>query len=397
MLLPVRIETRFVSGPDGTDLLVRVYPDEVHVDTHEPELTADEEKWGRHFLVQIQAADNEERKRPVWTQFAERFGSERAAWIARLLESIPADQQVPRRAGSWTRAAHTRVLPDRWVVIGYRGDDRVLTPEWGSPIPDSLPVGPAPSASIGAIPDEELALDEGARWLVDFGEAVKFGMGIRIRLKPVDARRGFDRLVVLGVKASLDATASAQRLSELFDAHHYTRGASFVPLGTPTNNTFDAPSGYRRERTHEPSYAVERGTSLFEPADGSNGDLAAQALGIEPAVFAHLEHAGDEEQEGCRHMNTALWSSTWGYFLEQMLAEDAETFSDEGLRHGRRHFIEYVRARGPLPPFRIGNQPYGLLPVTSLDGWKPLEQSPLDVKIVRFLQGLRDVWRRSLV
>ncbi|MGH9895526.1 MAG: hypothetical protein ACREA0_26785, partial [bacterium] len=229
MLLPIRIETRFASELDGTDLLVRVYPDELHVNTHERELTADEEKWGRHFLVQIQAADNEERKRAAWTQFAERFGSERAAWIARLIESLLADQRVPRRAGSWTRAAQTSALPDRWVVIGYRGDDRVLPPEWGNPIPDSLPVGPAPSALIGEVPNDELGLDEGARWLVDFNEAAKIGMGIRIRLKSANATQGFDRLVVLGVKASLDATASAQRLSELFDAHHYTRGASFVP------------------------------------------------------------------------------------------------------------------------------------------------------------------------
>ncbi len=37
-LLPVRLETRFL----GTDLCIRVIPDVIHADTHEPELTAAE-------------------------------------------------------------------------------------------------------------------------------------------------------------------------------------------------------------------------------------------------------------------------------------------------------------------------------------------------------------------
>ena len=45
-LLPVRLETRFATGAAGPELLVRIYPDEIHADRHEPELTAEEDAAG---------------------------------------------------------------------------------------------------------------------------------------------------------------------------------------------------------------------------------------------------------------------------------------------------------------------------------------------------------------
>jgi hypothetical protein len=43
VLFPVRLETRFfVQADGGSELRVRVYPDNVHIDSHEPELTAEE-------------------------------------------------------------------------------------------------------------------------------------------------------------------------------------------------------------------------------------------------------------------------------------------------------------------------------------------------------------------
>src|SRR3954463_12381930 len=78
-LFPVRLETRYFAVPTGGfELRVRVYPDKVHVDTHEPELTDQEVLWGKHFWEQTwRAVADETAKKSAWQQLAERFGPQR--------------------------------------------------------------------------------------------------------------------------------------------------------------------------------------------------------------------------------------------------------------------------------------------------------------------------------
>ena len=107
-LLPVRLETRFVTrtGAPGTDLLVRIYPDDVHSSSHEPELTQDEIDWGKSFASEMKkAAGDRDAEQRAWQKLSGRFGPRRAAWVAALM--YPIDEPV-RPPGSRRRTSSAR-------------------------------------------------------------------------------------------------------------------------------------------------------------------------------------------------------------------------------------------------------------------------------------------------
>jgi hypothetical protein len=411
-LFPVRLETRFSA--DGAYLLVRVYPDTVHVDSFEPELTEIEITWGKHFWEQTWlAGKNEARERSAWAQLAEQFGPARAAWIAKQLTPLnPEDQptvppsdgtlsvapQFPepdRHEEAWTRAPHTQMLPDHWIALGYQDGQRVFAYE-GRPIRQPLAVGPSPEKGLNA---ETIKGDPEIGWLVNFAKAEEMGMGLCLLIPDAVLASGMlDRLVVLGVNASLSGDKGQKMLEDLLRAHHHTQGLAFLPQGTPTNNTDDAPSGYSTlDSGFEGSYRIER--KAADLAERSNGVVTARAFGIDAGVFQHVRESAALEQSDAGHMNAALWQATWGYFLGQMMAGPLAgpgSPSTDMIRQARTHFEGYVRARGPLPALRVGNQPYGILPVVALNRWQPREGTPMDVPVVRFLGASRKLWDRSL-
>ncbi|HKS10898.1 MAG TPA: hypothetical protein VJS13_15215 [Pyrinomonadaceae bacterium] len=391
VLFPVRLETRFFAQPDGSsELRVRVYPDKVHVDTHEPALTDEEVTWGKHFWEQTSlAANDEERAKAAWRQLADRFDPPRAAWIALALK--PGNPTPATQAEPWLRAPIARVLPNFWVLLGYKNGQLVVNVK-GRAIRESLAAGPDPSPS--AVVDQ-FGIDAGMKWMVDFQAAEEAGMGIRAKLTKDAAAAGLDFVLVMGVK---DTKGAATELTQIFNAHHYTEGTSFVPPGTPSNNTAGAPSGFSSEDPgHEASYRAERIDSTVRAGDRSNADVLTTALGLTPDIFASLSHAAETDQPNAQSMNIALWQATWGYFLLQMLGvgQPGESpLTDDDIAWARNHFIQYVRATGPLPSIRVGKQPYGFLPVTSLDAWKPpTGQDSRDSALRDFLIRLRQIWR----
>ena len=203
LLLPVRIETRYQNN--DTELWVRVFPDDIHVNSFEPELTAEETSARAAFLTT--AAKGGQAAQDGFTALAHQFGPSRAAWIA------SADAQSGTKPGSWTRAPSTNLLPERWLVMGYIGTTGQLLAV-GPAIPDALALGPDPN---GPGP----ATDAGMAWLTNFDRAVEAGMGFRIAITPTPGiRPGFDRIAVFGLNTQIAPEEAIKRFGELLQAHH---------------------------------------------------------------------------------------------------------------------------------------------------------------------------------
>ena len=428
VLLPVRLETRFFTLADSRiELRVRVFPDKIHLDSHEPDLTADEQTWGRHYWeLNWHAGDNTGAAADAWRQIADRFGASRAAWIVRVLTPTNASErpQPETPAGSpltpapvfpaitvassdetWRHAPQARLLPDRWVAVVHSAGQVALAVT-GKDIRRPLAAGPDPlapppdAATEAAIArGEQLPIDAGMKWMTDFDEAESAGMALRIPIPGATLAAGLDSLVVFGVVRALSVAETADQLANLFDGHHYTDGLAFIRPGTPTNNSDDRRAGYSSEDPgHARSFDLEAAAT---PAlDNNNALHTGTALGLRfdriLPTFGRVERGLERDDLHMRSMNTALWQVGWGYFLSNMIGAEAGLTRPD-LEWARQHFLDHVRSFGPLPALRCGAQPYGLLPVTSLDLWQPDPgggSAPQDTSLKSLLIALRDnLWR----
>jgi hypothetical protein len=373
-LLPVRIETHFPPGGDGSELLVRIYPDDLHADFHEPELTDDEIRWGTALW---QASPSTASADPaVLGQLADRYGAARALWVATATRD---PNTVTTRPATWTRPALARALPDRWLAIAYDRDGHCAGTSYGPPIqPRALPLGMGPADNLPATGPPS---DPGSSWLIDFAAAEQAGMGIRVKLAPA-AAAGLAQILVLGVHAGTGTGDAAHELTTLLNAHRYTDGLQLIPPGTPAHAAQGAPPGYSTDTGDPASLAALLDSG--PPPSGSDALALADALGIDAAVFTSADGTGQQDQDA-QAMNTLIWAALGDPFLD-LLGLTGPTRDEV-----RDHFISSVRARGPLSPFRAGKQPYGVLPVLPASQLASSTE-PTERLIATVLQTLRPYW-----
>ena len=187
-LLPVRLETRFLQSP--TRLLVRVYPDTIHVLKHADGLTEAERAEGEAYWRARFAKDPQ--AEAIWRQIVAAHHAPRAMWIVRALQptniaqlgqagvqpAFPTDLEA---ITTFAKQPFATLLPDRLCAIGYArradGTRREVFRVWGTNVPDVLPMAPSFDPASATPADTEFFGGD-RKWIVDFPTAVAQGMGI---------------------------------------------------------------------------------------------------------------------------------------------------------------------------------------------------------------------------
>ena len=430
MLFPVRIETKYHMSGTTSQLWVRIFPDDIAVVTHEQELTQSEIDAGvTHWKTLWFAKGDTTKKQASWMLLSSNFRVNRASWIA--IQTKPLnwsssgslesenDLQFPvfdtTKPATWTQAPHTRIMPDKFVLHGYRGGVLQFS-KIGNQIDDIVVLGPSPLAdgenpSITRSEDNKLQYSDDFKWLVDFDIAIQSGLGFIITDKDLSSGNtiinGFDRLIALGVKLSSDENDGKKMVEDLLNNHNFsTEGLSLIKQGTPTNNTEEKDAGYSKKGSIDNiSDYIENGTPLFEFSNDKNtvtdGQRLAEYLGIAYAPLQLVPNSQLKENVEAVAMNKALYATTLGYYLQSMLND---VMSDTGMLQVRNHFTNYVTGRGPIAAIRVGNQPYGIIPTSVFSRWK-YSQGPIILEAIgndfynqmyKVLSFLQSIWQ-SLV
>ena len=410
LFLPVRVETRFVPQKTGFgQLWIRIYPDDVHVHTHEPLLTDQEVDAGRQYWRSLLAAnsleDPEAEKQRAWSVVTGFAGANRGLWVAIQTQPVnwspdlagegslldfPLHDQT--KTHTWTAAPRTQLMPDKFVVSIFRGDNLVHE-QAGNTVPDTVYLGPDPFKAEEAFKKTgaQITLDDSFAWTTDFEDAVQKGLGMKIDLQPGFLNQNrIDRILVTGLLASSDPMDTKALVEQMIVNHHYARkGFSLTPQGTPTNNTERDSSGYTaNEDLLEKGYFDGAGQAAQNP--DSDAKKMTDALGISAGFVEGLQYSDMREEAEAKAMNAALYPATLGYFFEVLMKPIIKESAYADLR---QFFTSLVTARGPLPAFRLGDQPYGLLVTSDLKTWtEPGATRDFYPVLANALKGLQEKW-----
>jgi hypothetical protein len=400
VLLPVRIETKFVRTSTGADLRVRFFPDEISVAAplgavSEAERALGIAYWRARAAARHEAGDDSKRAayRGAWTALATEAGAYRAGYIVRATTPVntgatPDDLQFPDPiVPDEPPLARADLLPDRFVVLTYTADPttralREVNRAVGAPIPDNLMLASQSEHADSWITRDEntgrLIVPDALSWLVDFDAAVAVGMAVRIPLTHPHDTHGFDRVVALGVRSATPPAEGPAALQKLLAKHRYGEGCGIVPSGTPTNNT-ESPSGWQPASADaQELFDIEDAPPDLAPTDGlpgaPDGSLLGELLGLDAEFVGRLPHAGRTDVAEAKAMNRAAAPGTLDQFVEGFLKG---LVSPQTAADLHRFFVTWVSGRGQYPVLRIGRQPYGIVVTSAWGAWKfPADAGP---------------------
>jgi hypothetical protein len=357
VLAPLRLEMRFVPPNLRTDgvnqwmLRLRVYPDEFSIRRSLAPPTPDEldrlaEVVAKMFAVPaLPEAD-------AFASFASAVGAGRALalWRAYVVSDGAGGLTVDRE----DETAHVPFsvhgpagLPNRLEVWMIHSDG---TRELATTLTLDV-VGIGKDLDLALFNDEPTlaAGDLPETWWLSYSRAVAVGLGVDLDIGLTPPT--LDALVVLGI-GDTDA-------SDLVDAHNATGRMAVLAPGTPTNTVAGEPTTDFGENADtlfallHADPAAQQATSVV--LTGLTGRVAPSAL---PMLGGDLDYFGP----GSLSVQ-GFWPVLWGRFLR-----DVTGIGDTEIPLAR-WAMRNLAVEGPRPAFRVGEQPYGLLPTSQFAAW----------------------------
>ena len=366
VLLPLRIETKFTppQGPAGWVMRVRVIPDIPSIDRHDPlasevELASVEAMW-RNCGGDLTSAQGV----AEWRAFCGRHGAGRAAWLARTFPPVVAGGEVtiqrPAQVRTDPRVAGLAGLPPAIELWLQRGG--------GAPVlATTLRLDPALLRSD----PPDLSLGE-TRWWSSYATAVQAGLAAEIDIGP--QADDIDVLYAVGVGGGDPAP--------VFAAHRDAGELAVLPMGAATNTVDGEPAA---DLAQDP----ETWRLLLLAGGGGDPGTAAVSAAItgQPDALAPLPGGAASSADLDHQMVAAMWPGVFGFGLKNLWS------IDDGAFAAGQWALDNLLPQGPVPPIRIGDQPYGVLPVTDLRAWRAAPgDPPVEEQMRPFLVRGLDAW-----
>jgi hypothetical protein len=385
LLLPVRLETKYRRADQ--ELRIRVFPDQIHLDSDDPGLTAHEIEAGGSFWTQYAGADQTTQE-ALWVALCEAVGENRAGHVARTVRAAPG----PLSARDVDPPASTVLLPHRWNVLCFQGDQLVHS-QAGAVIDQTIEASPDPLADTVTLDASGLQVSPATAWMFDWDTAVEVGMAMSIDLRELEGGPAFSTVLVLGLRPGEDPQAAAAEFAEVLEMHERSSGLAFVPDGTATNNVPDEPAGWTKH-DRQLRAAVKPEATAYDALAGRNAAVLARALGLaDPTCLARAKGSRRTDRQDAVLMNKALYEPVLGHYVDRLLGDGVKPGLDHDAELAlRKLFIDEVAGGSPLPALRIGPQPYGILPI----GILPPPSDGTTGHLVRILDLLEPEWRRSV-
>ena len=235
-------------------------------------------------------------------------------------------------------------------------------------------------------------LNGSLRWMTDYDEAERMGMAITLpldqfayeqyaiselkkvingkkqverlqknQLKPKPRSFIFDAVYVFGANNET-VDACREKLSRLLNAHLYSdKGYSLLNIGTATNILTDEDQKTNAERfdTNE-NALIERYKHV--PENRISSPKLSPDFELLDELFDHtLPKANFDSNNSEKYCDIYNSRRANAALIEAVENKIVELFRNNDVL---KDFLSNdVLARGPFPPIRIGNQPYGILPI----------------------------------